>query len=74
MCCGVNEIGNIVVLCSTFTDGQFLDQKFAFRFLPRTHWLYSFNFYKRPLAILLAKGKLVCLVMIEIWQFCTFID
>ena len=30
------EIGNIVGLCLNFTDGQFLNQKFAFRFLSRT--------------------------------------
>ena len=30
------EIGNIVGLCLNFTDGQFLDQKFAFQFLSRT--------------------------------------
>ena len=37
------EIGNIAGLCLNFTDGQFLDQKFAFRFLPRT--CSTFNFY-----------------------------
>ena len=30
------EIGSIAGLCLNFTDGQFLDQKFAFRFLSRT--------------------------------------
>ena len=29
------EIGNIAGLCLNLTDGQFLDQKFAFRFLSR---------------------------------------
>ena len=75
MCCGgkvVLEIGNIVALCLAFTYGQFLDQKFAFRFLPRTRCT-QFNFYKLPLTVL-AEGKLLCLAVIEIWQFCTFTD